>query len=192
MKKIIGAIGLFLCALSLLFFGKFLLAEKKALSLDAKKTAFAEIIDEYPPCQWEVTAPDRVLSEDKSQAITVKTSNHMDGACRSTISLHAPGFDISPSKEDQQTVLPVKQSGSLSWILTPRKTGTFEISVSDIINTKIFGITVTNTFGLSSFQAKIASIIGSIFGPMLTIPWWWERLLNRKKPKQPEQQTNTV
>ena len=88
------------------------------------------------------------MSENKTEGLTINLKSPKETECESTISLQAPGFDISPSKEEQTVNLPPAKSGSISWILSPRKTGTYEISVSDQINTKIFGITVNNIFGL--------------------------------------------
>ena len=82
---------------------------------------------------------------------------------------------------EEEINLKTKENGSMSWIISPRKTGTYEIAVSDPLNSKVFGINVTNMFGLSAVQAKSASILGTIFGPMLTVPWWWEKWFQRKK-----------
>ncbi|MBI4226448.1 hypothetical protein HY612_05040 [Candidatus Roizmanbacteria bacterium] len=177
---------IFIFGLAIFFSGIFLgnnlkKDEKQALALDDKKTIFG-FVDENvpPPCSWEVKSPERVMSENKSQAIIVQLKNTADKECESTLSLRAPGFDLSPGKEDQSINLMVSNKGSLSWIMTPRKTGTFEIAVSDILNTKIFGITVNNMFGFSAGQAKIFSFIGSLFGPMFTIPWWLDKWHRRK------------
>ena len=120
----------------------------------------------------------------------VMLTKNLDENCRSLISLRSPGFDISPAKDEQTISLNKGGKGSLSWIITPRKSGTFDIALSDSTNTKIYGISVTNILGLSAFQAKIASIFGGLFGPMFTIPWWWDKLRGRSKPK-PEVQKIT-
>lgn len=182
LKKIIALTGIiiFLSALGirLYFSGN----EKKAISLDDKNTIFAIIGEDSPPiCTWEVKQPNRVMAENKSQAISIKTSNSADKQCETYLSLRAPGFDMSPAKEEQKIILPPNGKGSISWIITPRKTGTFAVTVSDVVNTKIFGISVTNVFGFTATQAKVFSIIGSLFGPIFTIPWWLEKWLARKK-----------
>ncbi|MBI4067622.1 hypothetical protein HY407_04515 [Candidatus Gottesmanbacteria bacterium] len=161
--------------------------EKQAFSLDNEKISYGSVGEGPLPCAWEVKDPERVMSEEKSQALVVKVSNKYDEDCQSILTLSAPGFDLSPNKDEQTIALRKKGKGSLSWIITPRKSGTFEIAISDILNTKIFGITVTNVFGLNAMQAKIASIFGGLFGPMLTVPWWWDRL--RRKQKQEVQST---
>ena len=159
-----------------------------AVSLGDTETIYGMIDENAPlPCQWSVTQPESVMSEDKTQAVVVSATNSNDTPCESTLAMRAPNFDLSPSKEEQKLTVPVGGSGSVSWILTPRKTGTFEISVSDILNTKIIGVTVTTLFGFSATQAKVVSIFGSLFGPMLTVPWWFERWWNKRKQKSGEQ-----
>ncbi len=158
--------------------------EKLALSLDDKKKAFAAIgEDSLPSCLWDVKTPDRVMAENKSQAIVIQTKNSAKKPCESYLSLRSTGFEKNPPKEEQKVTLPVGGKGSISWILTPHKAGTFDIAVSDIINTKIFGITVTNIFGLTGTQAQYLSVISTLCGPMLTVPWWWDRW-RQKKQKQ--------
>lgn len=179
-KTIIFIAGLFIFIFSLYSINFLNIQEKKALSRDNKKTSFGEVMGP-PECNWEVKTPDRVISEEKSQALIINTANNTNDTCISAINLSAPGFDITPSKTDRDIKLPPKQKGSVSWVLTPRKSGDYTITVSDILNTKIIGITVTNIFGLTSFQAQIFSIFGSLFGPMLTIPWWLEKFINKKK-----------
>jgi hypothetical protein len=185
-KKLIALLGIILCLIGIYSMTALKKSERQALLKDKQKTAYGMVSDDTPPfCNWEVTPPERVLSENKSQAIVIKTSNSEETKeCQSIVSLQAPGFDASPAKDEQKITLPPKSKGSVSWILTPRKTGVFQVSVSDVFNTKIFGITVTTLFGLSAFQAKIFSILGTIFGPMLTVPWWWEKLRSRGTQKQ--------
>lgn len=183
-KTLIGLIGILLFITSLLIGNNLKKNEKLASTLDDEKHAYGMIGDGPLPCTWDVKSPERVMSENKSQAIVVDVSNTTDEKCESTLTLRAPGFDMSPAEDNQTISLEKTGKGSLSWILIPRKTGSFELAVSDILNTKIFGITVTNIFGLSAPQAKIFSIAGGLFGPMFTIPWWMEKLWNRRKQKQ--------
>ncbi len=184
-KVIIGIIGIILFLFGIVTFFNISKEESQALSLDSEKEIFA-MMDENspPPCSWEVKPPERVMAEDKSQAIVIQTTNSEKKQCESFLTLRAPGFELSPPKEEQAIKLPAKGKGSLSWILTPHRAGTFEIAVSDIINTKVLGITVTNIFGLTAIQAKFSSILFSLFGPMLTVPWWWDKLRQRKQKQE--------
>ena len=155
---------------------------KEAFSLDDKKTIFAALDENTPPfCVWEAKISERVMTENESKSVVIEVNNKENKTCESSISIRSPGFDITPQKDEQQISLQKNGKGSLAWILTPRKSGTYEISVSDILNTRIIGITVTNIFGLTSTQAKFFSIIGSLFGPMFTIPWWFDRFTRKRK-----------
>ncbi len=147
---------------------------KNALALDQTKQSFG-FIEGPPPCSWEAQAPERVISENKNQAILIKTKNESSEPCQTLLYLRAPNFDISPNKEEQKISMEGTSSGSISWIISPRKTGSYEIAVTDNLDTKIFGISVKNMFGLTEVQGKLLSGLGTLFGPMLTIPWWWDR-----------------
>ncbi|MBI4080923.1 MAG: hypothetical protein HY430_04095 [Candidatus Levybacteria bacterium] len=182
-KILIGAIGIVVFLASVFLLTNLQKGESLAVALDDTGEAYGAISDDYTPCVWNATPPERVMSENKSQAILIQVKNTAKKECVSYLSLRAPSFDFSPAKEEQKIALAPKGSGSISWILTPRKTGSYEISVSDMLNTQIFGITVTNVFGLSAVQAKLFSIAGTLFGPMLTVPWWMDRWRQRK-PKQ--------
>lgn len=180
-KTLLALIGALLFIASITLGLNLRQGNQQALAMDDEKQVFGMISDEGPPpCTWAVTEPERVMSENKSQAVVVEAINNFDKDCESILALRAPGFDISPSREEQKISVPASNKGSLSWILTPRKTGTFEVSVSDILNTKILGITVTNVFGLSTTSAKIFSLIGTLLGPMITVPWWWDRWFQRR------------
>jgi len=190
-KKFIAIAGILLFLSALLLGNSLRKGENLASALDDEKNVFA-IMEGPPPCTWEVNVPERVIAENKSQAIVVEVSNSADVDCESTLSLRAPGFDMSPPKEEQKIILKSAGKGSLSWILTPRKTGVFEIAVSDIINTRIFGITVKNVFGLTASQAKLFSIVGSLFGPMFTVPWWWDKFRGRKQKQEIRKDGNEI
>lgn len=188
-KKIIAILGILLLLLSVTLGQRVFNGEKNASSKDDTQKKYGMIADDGSPmCNWDASLSEKVISENKSQAILINVKNPNKKTCESTVSLRAPGFDLSPNKEEQKITVESSSSGSLSWILSPRKSGTFEISVSDPLNTKIFGITVTNTFGLTASQAKLFSIIGSIFGPMFTLPWWAEKFWSRRKQNQNQNQ----
>ena len=180
-KKLFALAGLVISIFSVILIVKNNSEEKKAVRRDEVKKIFAIVGEDTPPsCNWNVKMPDRVMTENTSQAIIAETSNSAKKNCETYLSLLAPGFDVQPAKEEQKINLEPNRKGSASWIITPQKSGNFELTVSDIINTKIFGVNVTNMFGLNAFQAKILSVLGSLFGPMFTIPWWWDRFKKRR------------
>ena len=179
-KQTIGLLGTLVLIVSFWSGANIRKNEKIASRLDDNKTVNAVIMGP-PPCRWEVLPPERVISENSNQAVVINTLNTGDEDCESVLYLQAPNFTKSPSKDEQKIVLPVGGSGSISWIITPNKTGSYQIAVTDDVSTKIFGIVVNNMFGLNSLQAKILSVLGTLFGPMLTVPWWWDRLKKNKK-----------
>lgn len=186
LRNLLTISGLIIFIAGISIFNNIRESENKALLRDDDKKGYGIITGEFLPCNWEVKEPERVIAEDKSAAILVGLKNTTSEKCESTISMRAPGLEIVPMKEEQTVTLSASKSGSISWILSPRKTGEFQIAVSDSINTKIYGVTVKNIYGLSTTQAKMASLIGSIFGPMITLPWWWDRLRGKKKEKDNE------
>lgn len=180
-KALVALFGVALLIITINFRSNLVENENEAYAKDKEDKSYGMISGPLP-CKWEVNPPERVQSENKSQSIVITIVNEYDGEeCESLISLRAPGFDLSPVKEEQKINLKEKQEGSLSWIISPRKAGSYEIAVSDPLNSKVFGISVTNMFGLSAVQAKTASFLGTIFGPMLTVPWWWEKWFMKRK-----------
>lgn len=186
-RTFIGGFGLVLFLASLLLGINVLIKELRASSRDDEQTIHAALSEDLPPlCSWEVTLPERVMAENRSQAVIVRTANSADRECQVTLAFRAPGFDVSPAKEEQKVALPAGGKGSLSWILTPRRTGAYQITVSDILNTQVMGIDVNDVYGLTAMQAKLFSLAGGLFGPMLTMPWWVEKWFKRKEKREPQ------
>ncbi len=127
-----------------------------------------------------VHVSERTMAESESQALIVYVKNPDAEECTATVAINAPNFDISPYENKQNITLPGSGNGSLSWILTPKKVGVFEVSIAAGFDGQVIGISVTNLIGLSSTQAQIISYFGSFLGPMLTAPWWYERWKERK------------
>ena len=190
MKTIIAMAGVLLFLVGLVLGISLIVGALRAASLDETNTIHAAISEDAPPfCTWEASISARVMTQNTSQAVLVKLNNPADRACESTIALRAPGFEISPMREEQKIALAAGAAGSLSWIVSPRRTGTFQIAVSDILNTQILGVTVKDEYGLTATQAKLLALVGSLFGPMLTLPWWVEKFkLGKLKPKGEAQQ----
>jgi hypothetical protein len=123
----------------------------------------------------------RVLTEDNSQTIVIKATNPAEMECQSVLTLLAPGFEVSPHKDEQTLTAKPKGQGSIAWIVTAQKAGTYEIAISDGVDTRVMGVTVTNLLGLTAFQIQVLAVVGTLFGPMFTIPWWFDRLQQRKR-----------
>lgn len=181
MKRILGLTGLIVFVMAVIAGVISLASQQQAQSHDSATDGHGIVVGDVLPCAWEVSLPQRVLSENKSQTIVVNVTNAMDVDCQSALTLLAPGFDISPRKDEQIVTAKANSRGSVAWIVTPDKAGDYEIAVTDGIDTRVVGVTVTNLFGLTAIQIQIFAVIGSVLGPMLSVPWWWERVQQRKK-----------
>ena len=135
-KLIIAVLGIIVFLSSLSVENAVREGEKLATARDNKKHIFAIVGEDTPPaCEWNVLKPERVMADNKTQAIVIQTKNSDKKMCESYISLRAPNFNLKPSKEEQKVSLKPGSKGSISWIIAPQKKGTFDITVSDIINT---------------------------------------------------------
>lgn len=144
-----------------------------------------------PALSAEVIPTQRVMSESDTQVLTVSLTNHNKTlTCDEDVGLDAPEFDVSPAiTSDRHMTIPPGQKRSLIWILAPRKLGTFMIGAgfSPLGIEPVVGITVTNVFGLTIWQAQLLSSIGTFlgtfFGPVLSFTWWYTLWKKRRKKK---------
>src|SRR3989344_3960081 len=136
-KKLTAFLGLIIFITSLFLMSKINGEEKNAQSRDVNKKVFAIVGEDTPlSCSWVVKTPDRVMNENTSQVILVTTSNSAEKQCETYLSLRAPGFEVEPNSDEQKISLKPGGSGSVSWIISPRKTGDYNIALSDIVNTQ--------------------------------------------------------
>ena len=183
-RKSLGLVGLLMLLLAIGVGGVLFSINQRTQARDSIDTKHGMVVSDFPPCTWDLGMPQRVLSENNSQTIVINATNTADADCQSELSLLAPGFDISPRKDTQTVTAKPQGQGSIAWIVIPHKSGSFDIVISDGLKTQVAGITVTNILGLTATQAQICSILGSLLGPMFTVPWWVERWQKRKRPKE--------
>jgi hypothetical protein len=202
LKRSFATLGILLFVLSVYFAAFFLLQNKlvqqRSITLYPTPQVTPTVTYTYDPDNnlIDVPAPDcvftnpnlgsHVMSDNESQAIEIKFINETGKKCSKNIEIYAPNFDISPSEQKQTLSLQADQtSASISWILTPRKTGDFEIVfyVSDG-SILVLGVNVTNFLGLKASTMQFLSWIGTALGPMLSIPWWYEKFMGTKKKKR--------
>ena len=128
----------------------------------------------------------RVMAEDETQALTVLLENGSSEACEVTVELSAPFFSFAPPEPRRTITVTAGANGALAWVITPQRTGTYDIVVT--IGEKIFvlGVTVTNILGLTARQARVLSALGTFLGPMLTAPWWVEQWQRWRKEQAPD------
>ena len=182
-RRGVGLVGLVILLLAIIAGFLLFRTNQQAQSRDHVDTQFGVIASDIPLCTWEVVLPQRVLTEDTSQSIVILATDPADVDCQSSLTLLAPGFDVTPHKDEQIVTAKPKGQGSIAWILIPLKPGSFEIAVTDGINTRVMGVTVTNILGLTAVQAQILVVAGSLFGPMFTFPWWIDRWQQRKRQR---------
>ena len=157
MRTIIAVAGVLLFLVGLILGISLILDALRAASLDETHTIHAAISEDASPfCTWEASLSTKVMTQNTSQAVLVKVSNPADKECQSTLALRAPGFEISPMRDEQKIALEAGGTGSLSWLVTPHRTGTFQIAVSDILNTQILGVTVKDEYGLDGHSGEAA------------------------------------
>ena len=134
----------------------------------------------------------------ESETITVKVTLKNKGryGCPAHVGLINSAFDASPAEQRREMVLDPDKTYQYLWILTPKKTGTFEVGTYVTTDERYYHlttgkITVTNALGLTSFQMQLASVVGTFLGPILTLPWWLEKRKassgkKSKKKKRPK------
>lgn len=179
-KTLLGVLGAVLFAAGIVFAGAILVNTAGAAARDTSDINHGMVIGD-PPCDWKASISDRVMSENETRALVINTTNQFDEPCRSQIRIAAPGFLITPRSEEQTLAVPPKRSGAVAWVLSPGKTGTFDVVVSDSLSTYALGVRVTDVLGLSAVQARIVSVIASVLGPMCTFPWWFDKWLQRRR-----------
>jgi hypothetical protein len=126
-----------------------------------------------------------LMTLDETQAVTIALANSdRTRACRANVSLSAPEFDISPQDTVRHLVVPPSQTVTIGWILSPRRLGTFTIQVATGLESRFLGISVTNDFGLNTWQAQLLSVIGTFLGPIASAAWWYDRWKEHRRRKR--------
>jgi hypothetical protein len=139
-----------------------------------------------PSCQHplaEVNIARRVISESDSESLSVVLGNDTPEESEIYVHLSAPNFDISPTDDSRTVDVPPAQSVTIVWILSPRKSGSFQVAVTAGLDSAVVGLTVTDVLGLTPQQAKILSLVATFLGPMLTAPWWYDRIKESRAKK---------
>ncbi len=139
----------------------------------------------------QVVPAQRVMAYSDTQVLTATLTNHdRTLTCNENIAFDGPEFDPSPASSlSRLLTIPPGEKRSLSWIIEPRREGTFQVGV-DVLTLGIgvfAGITVTNAFGLTIWQAQmfsyISSFLGAFFGPVLSFTWWYRIWKKRRRKK---------
>lgn len=131
-----------------------------------------------------------IMSKSDSTALTAFLLNSdRNQKCEVVVRLNAPDFHVIGSEPDPIQIVPPRQNKMISWILTPKKSGTFQAIVdTGFLNQKV-GIEVTNDEMIPSLAQWWVSFLVYFLGSMLQLPWWLERWEKWKQQKQLKNKT---
>jgi hypothetical protein len=193
MRKVLA-----ICGISLLCSGVglglfVLVSGLKARSLDSSLVGLSKSCDDcskgrLTSCSAETLVfsnidASKVMSVSESQKLTAILVNQGHEKCKVSITLDAPNFTTSGEKKQTFSIAQYATT-KFNWVLSSDKPGTYTVIVSissgdetaEIIDSKDVGISVTNIFGLQASQISLLSIFSAVFGPILTVPFWLDKL----------------
>lgn len=185
-KQGLAVIGVLLFMTGLVLFGWYQQNENRALARDVQQSGPSldgpvnQTVCALPLVDVEL--PSRVMSEKESQVLTAVVANRYNtGLCEATLRLAAPDFTVSPAESiPQVAALQPGQQAALTWILSPRATGSYALVVSDSGQSETLGVVVTTVLGFTAAQAQLFSLLATFMGPLLTFPYWFERWEQRR------------
>ena len=151
-----------------------------------------------PSCELkDVKASSKTISDEKNLGLTVSLSPAGSKVgCRDTVVLDAPNFKTN-AKEKDVAVPPVASTSNgkaekdkmaastkeFSWNLNPQETGQAKIGVTTNKGSDYAQVTVENELDVTKLlidTSQILSGLGVLLGPVLTIPWWFDKLRGRR------------
>lgn len=186
-RKILVVVGIILLAIGLILHFLLSLTNRSAMEMDGVIASQAPALETM--CSQvgiEADIEKRIMSEQESQLLQLFLRTESPTSCTAVVELNVVNFNVSPSGSQREVMLRPETTSALTWVISPQQTGqyTVAITVNDAIIT--LGITVTTVLGLTAAQAQVVSVVGTLLGPMLTIPWWYEQWQKRKKEKAEE------
>jgi len=110
----------------------------------------------------------RVLAEQETTVLSLTIKPNQ--GC--SVSLQAPNFIVSPESSEYSFEASDNRIGkeiSIGWVLSPQKSGRFDISVSDGFSIETLHLRVTDVFGFSPWQTQIAAQIVAFIGGGMTL-----------------------
>lgn len=183
-RKILVVIGIILLVSGLLLGLLLSLNQRNALEMDSVISSQAPVFEAMcGQVEIEADVEKRIMSEQESQLLQIFLRTNSPTNCTAVVDLNVVNFNVSPSETHREVMLRPEITSALTWVISPQKTGQYTIAIT--VNEAIItlGITVTTVLGLTAAQAQAVSVIGTLLGPMLTIPWWYEQWQKRKKEK---------
>ncbi len=132
------------------------------------------------PCTLEEVAVPRVMSVRESHPLVVNVVREEGPPCESTVEVSATNFEFSPGELHRTIMLDAGRfRDTATWVMSPKQTGEYTIVVNTGADVQTFGVVVTNVLGFRAKPAQIITYVGSVLGPMLTVPWWLDRIKSR-------------
>lgn len=125
----------------------------------------------------EVQVSSRILTKESTATVTVTlTNSNAYVPCIVDASLIGTAFKIAPS-EPRKTQVDPKGSVTIQWSVRPEVEGNHDLLLSvPPAPGRTIGVVVTSSWGLLPEQSRWLSLAGSILGPLLTVPWWLEKI----------------
>lgn len=177
--RTLALVGTFLLVVGVAFLWSLGHGRREAFALDRNSEPHGPVIGEPAGCgqlvEPEVTLARRVMALRETQALTIILASASAETCQVTVTLNAPNFDLSPPEPRQSVTVGPGQRAEIAWILLPEEVGTFDLVLTIGGAISILGVTVTNALGLTAGQLQLLSALSTLLGPMLTLPWWFER-----------------
>lgn len=196
LKQILAVVGLFVVFVGVALIFSRAQAVANARARDAVDTGSTRP-EEQADCRQPLVAvdlPERVMSEDREQTLTVTVGNQFNSStCVVIVELTALRFDISPTTLVRTSAeLALGETESFIWLIAPTRTGEHTIIVMANEELQTLGVTVRTWLGLTAGQARVASFVATLLGPLLSVPWWLERWEKRQQANRPPSSATAV
>lgn len=117
-----------------------------------------------------------------------------DTECQIILDINAPAFEVSPSKNINKTIVFTGNQEKILLILKPMSMGNKTIILDEVYTTdsesKVFSVSVVNTFGLKIKTAESMSLVVSFLAFVLMLPWVKQTIENLIKSKSSSKRRN--
>ena len=135
-----------------------------------------------PVCFILLEKGERNVTVNTSFPLTITIKPGISLPCQADVFISAPTFDVKP--ESQAFVLPDEQGHqwkSYTFLLVPKQTGNQLVMVSSKYGQDMLYYTVKSSEFLPAWMTPFSGPLLSLFGPILTIPWWIDRLEKKRQ-----------
>jgi hypothetical protein len=190
-KRILAAIGFLGLGLAALVGMTLIYLEQRARSLSLDSIVALASKTTLPSCKplISVELPRHVMAEGESQVLAVTLENTATESCEVRAMINAANFVVQPSEEFRTSVPPVgKGTTQLAWSIAPQTKGEQQLVISIASGLEArqarVSILVTDVWGFKPRVAQFFSLLGVVMGPMLTVPYWYEKWRSREERRK--------